>query len=55
MVSVAKAGYLPTAFGARTWSAPGVPIVLADGQRVTISVALPKAAVISGTVTNCAG
>jgi hypothetical protein len=49
-LSVAKAGYLTTAYGARRPGRPGVSLTLVSGQQLDVRIALPKGAVITGTV-----
>ncbi len=56
LISVAKGGYLDAAYGARTLRAPGRPIVVADGQRVTdVVVRLQRGAAITGRVMDQQG
>jgi uncharacterized protein (DUF2141 family) len=54
-VSVKKPAYLATSYGALRPGRPGVPIALAQGQRVTIAVTLARGAVISGAVRDSSG
>jgi uncharacterized protein (DUF2141 family) len=49
-MSAAKGGYVPMAYGSKRPGGAGTPIVLADEQRATVTLALPKGAVITGTV-----
>lgn len=52
-VGVARAGYLGISYGQRFPSEPGQPIELSEGQTLTdVNVALPRAGVISGRVTD---
>jgi Carboxypeptidase regulatory-like domain len=55
-VSASKAGYVTTYYGGkRPGRGPGVPIALADGQRVTVALKMLRGAVLTGTVTDPAG
>jgi protocatechuate 3,4-dioxygenase beta subunit len=55
-ISADKTGYLRMNYGATRPSRLGMSVVLADGERATgLSIALPRAAAISGKVTNGAG
>jgi hypothetical protein len=50
-LSVAKNGYVPMNYGSkRAGGGGGTPIVVADGERVTVSMTLPRGSVITGTV-----
>jgi hypothetical protein len=50
-LSASKVPYLSTSYGARLPGRPGRPILLAQAQKVSVSVALGRGSVISGTVT----
>jgi hypothetical protein len=55
-ISAQKSGYLRMNYGATRPSRLGTSVVLADGGQATgLSIALPRGAAISGTVTNGAG
>lgn len=55
-ISADKSGYLRMNYGATRPSRLGTSVVLADGGQVAgLSIALPRGAVIAGTVTNGAG
>ncbi|MGE5836431.1 MAG: carboxypeptidase regulatory-like domain-containing protein [Acidobacteriota bacterium] len=55
-VSANKAGYVTTYYGGkRPGRGPGVPIALADGQRVTVALKMARGAVLTGIVTDPAG
>ena len=54
-VSVAKAAYLETAYGATKPGGPGTPIALASGDRVDITLKLAFGAVLAGTITDVVG
>ena len=49
---VSKGGYVSAAYGEKRIGGLGTPLVVADGQRVTISIKLTRAAVITGTVVD---
>src|SRR5262245_28510936 len=55
-ISASKAAYLAMNYGASRPNRQGTAISLGDGQRAgNIAIALPRGAVIAGTVTNAAG
>lgn len=55
-ISAEKSGYLKVNYGATRPGRLGTSVVLADGERALgLSVALPRGAVIGGTVTNSVG
>ena len=47
---VAKNGYVPMNYGSKRPGAGGTPIVVADGQRATVAMTLPRGSVITGSV-----
>jgi protocatechuate 3,4-dioxygenase beta subunit len=49
-VSVSKAGHVGVSFGATRPGRPGTPVQLADGQRFTANLQLPRGGVVTGTV-----
>jgi protocatechuate 3,4-dioxygenase beta subunit len=52
-LNASKAGHVNVSYGAKRPGRPGTPIQLADGQRVEkLSIALPRGAVITGTVVD---
>jgi protocatechuate 3,4-dioxygenase beta subunit len=52
-VSATKAGYVPAFFGSkRPARGPGVPVAVADGQRLTVTLKMMPGAVITGTITD---
>ncbi len=54
-LTVAKAPYVTTSFGATRIGGPGAPIALEAGQRLDVSIVLPLGAVLEGRVTGVAG
>jgi len=55
-VSAAKAGYVSTEYGARRPGAPGTPIAVPAGGRVTdVRITLARGAVITGTARDSGG
>ena len=55
-IAAEKSGYLKMNYGATRPSRLGTSVVLTDGQNATgLTIALPRGAVIAGTVTNSAG
>lgn len=49
-MSAAKGGYVPMAYGSKRPGGAGTPVVLVDAQEASVGIALPKGAVITGTV-----
>jgi len=49
-LSVAKSAFVPLVYGSKRPGGSGVPIVLADGQRIAVSLNLLRGSVITGTV-----
>jgi hypothetical protein len=49
-VTATKHAYLPAAYGARRPGRAGTSILLGDGQRVDVSIAMTRGAVLAGTV-----
>jgi len=49
-MSAAKGGYVPMAYGSKRPGGAGTPVVLVDAQQATVGIALPRGAVITGTV-----
>ena len=55
-LSATKPGFVTVFHGEkRPGRAPGVPIAVGDGQRVTVSLAMHAGAVITGTITDARG
>lgn len=55
-ITASKAAHITTAYGAKRPARPGVPVPLADGQRITdLTVRLARGAVITGRVTDRSG
>jgi carboxypeptidase family protein len=55
-LSVSKPGYITSSFGAKRAGGTGVPIALADGQRVdNIAIKLSRGSVITGTIVDQTG
>jgi hypothetical protein len=54
-LSVSKAGLAPTVYGAKRPGGTGVPIVVADGEQVSVTVRIARGAVISGTLRDANG
>jgi uncharacterized protein (DUF2141 family) len=55
-VSATKAGYVPAFFGSkRPGRGSGVPVAVADGQRLTVPLKMLPGAVITGTITDPGG
>lgn len=54
-LSVSKPGLVPTTYGAKRPGGSGVPIVVADGEQIPVTVRIPRGAVISGTVRDANG
>ncbi|OFW03313.1 MAG: hypothetical protein A3H96_19655 [Acidobacteria bacterium RIFCSPLOWO2_02_FULL_67_36] len=50
-----KEAYITMTYGARRPGSRGAPIVLADGQRQTVTVKIPRGAVIAGTIVDPEG
>src|SRR5207249_1208678 len=51
-LSVRKAGYVPTTYGARHSGEPSIGIDLEDGGRATVTVRMPRSAGISGRIVD---
>ena len=49
-LSVSKPAYVPATYGSRRPGGLGTPIVVADGQRVAVTVPLMRGGAVSGTV-----
>jgi len=55
-VSATKAGYVPAFFGSkRPGRGPGIPVAVAEGQRLTVTLKMLRGAVITGTITDPRG
>ena len=55
-VEAGRPGFVKMAHGTRLFGRPGLPVVLAAGQKLSgVSVALPKGGVIAGTVRDSRG
>ena len=54
-LSATKAGYLPAAYGAMRPGRAGVPIAIAEGQRLDVTLALTRGAVITGRISDAHG
>jgi protocatechuate 3,4-dioxygenase beta subunit len=54
-LNASKRGWVTMAYGARTSNRPGRAIPIADGERATATIVLPRAAVITGVVLDAAG
>jgi hypothetical protein len=54
-LSVSKPGLASTAYGAKRPGGAGVPIVVAEGEQVPVTVRIARGAVISGTVRDATG
>lgn len=54
-LGASKEGFLSMDYGAKRANQIGIPLVLADGQREDVNIALPRGAVISGLVTDAQG
>lgn len=55
-LSATKAGYVQAFFGSKhPGRGPGVPVAVADGQRLTVTLKMLQGAVITGTVTDGRG
>jgi hypothetical protein len=52
VVRVSHPAFVTSGYGQKRIGGPGAPIILADGQRLSVVVRMPRAAVISGLVTN---
>lgn len=50
VLAVSKPAYVPSAYGSKRPGGSGTPIVVSDGQRVTVSVPLLRGSAIAGTV-----
>jgi uncharacterized protein (DUF2141 family) len=49
-VAAAKRGWVTTSYGARAIGRPGRSIAVADGERATLTIQLPRGAVITGVI-----
>jgi uncharacterized protein (DUF2141 family) len=49
-LAVSKSGYVAMNYGSKRSGGAGTPVVVADGQRVAVAMALPRGSVITGTV-----
>ena len=49
-LAVSKPAYVPSAYGSKRPGGSGTPVVVTDGQRVTVSVPLLRGSAITGTV-----
>jgi hypothetical protein len=49
-VTATKPGYVQASYGQKRPGGPSVPIVIADGQQVDITIKLPRGGVITGTI-----
>jgi uncharacterized protein (DUF2141 family) len=54
-VSVSKAGFVPTSYGAKRPGGSGVPVVIAEGEQAHIIVRIARGGVISGTIRGPGG
>ncbi len=54
-VTAKKAAYLAAPFGARRPGRSGVPVALAEGQRLSIAIAMFRGSAISGVLRDAAG
>jgi len=54
-MTASKRGWVTTPFGTKTPGRGGRSIPLTDGEKVTASIALPRTAVITGTITDATG
>jgi len=55
-VSAMKPGYVQTFYGSRhPGRGPGVPVAVADGQRVSVAIQIVPGAVITGTIVDARG
>jgi hypothetical protein len=54
-IRATKRGWVTTPYGAKSANRPGTALALSAGQRETISIRLPRAAVISGTLLDETG
>lgn len=54
-LSAAKGGFVPMAYGSKRPGGAGTPLLLADGQRATVVMSLPRGSVITGTVRDDLG
>jgi large repetitive protein len=55
LVTASKRGWVTMSYGARASGRPGRSIALADGERVTANLQLPRGAVITGVVLDQSG
>jgi hypothetical protein len=51
-LSAMKVGYVPAVFGARRPGRAGVPVALTEGQRVDVSLAMTRGAVVTGRIVD---
>jgi len=49
-IDVSKRGWVSVSYGSKGPGRPGSPVALTDGERATVSMRLPRGAVISGTI-----
>ena len=54
-LSVSKPGLMSTVYGAKRPGGAGVPIVVADGEQLPVTVKIARGAVISGTIRDANG
>jgi hypothetical protein len=54
-VDASKRGWVTVPYGSKGPGRPGTTLALSDGQRATVSITLPRAAVITGTVLDDTG
>jgi hypothetical protein len=54
-ISVSKPGFPPVTYGAKRPGGSGVPVVVADGERPSIVIKMPRGAVIAGTIRGADG
>ena len=55
LLTASKRGWVTMAYGARASGRPGRSVALADGERVTANMQLPRGAVITGVVLDQSG
>jgi protocatechuate 3,4-dioxygenase beta subunit len=54
-VQASKPGYLQASYGQKRPDGPGLPIMLADGQQMDITIRVPRGGVITGTIRGPGG
>jgi hypothetical protein len=52
LVSVSKAGFVPTEYGQKQWNAAGVPVMLTEDGAQFLTIRMPRYGAITGTVVD---